>query len=158
MPFYTRNGKPVTADEALDPTGCIREGYSIHYSILHMDSAPSSSGASRIFMKDYESVNGNASMSETVEASVEQIPSEFLVRMQYIEGGLHSGNRFQVENAIRNAEDLIGRMSILRNGLGPGHYMGQPLGEADRINLGRASEYLSGMVRVAQARLASMGA
>lgn len=153
MPFYMRNGRSVTKDEAADETGCIRQGYAIHHSIMHMDSTPLPLGSSRIFVNDSDT-------SVTINDAMSQLSTELRSKIMHTQRYLSDDRVATVDNGIQQMQGIIGRMEMQRAGYGGGRTIGAGPGmvtDADKSALNHVIEYCRGMIAGAQARKSRLG-
>lgn len=90
----------------------------------------------------------------TINDALNDVPSEFRIKTLYALGDLKGATRFQVEDGIRNAQGLIGRMEMTAGG-----QFARPPGfttDANMSSMSLAAGLLAVEVEAARTRLASM--
>lgn len=123
----------------------LRDGQRLRTGMMFTDSAVTPGSTS---LKD-------APMTVSIADALQQIPTEFQHKMRYDIGRMQDGDPFIIRQGIDSAHGLISRMSMTRDGYG-GAGTGM-VTDADKTNLTRCSEYLSGHIAAARHRLAEKG-
>lgn len=123
----------------------LRDGERLRFGMMLTDSAAKPSST---LMKD-------TTMTTSINDAVQQVPSEFRHKMQYVIAEMQASDGMAARQGISNAQNLIGRMSMLRDGFGAkGSGM---VTDSDKTHLTQVADHLQAHIDATQLRLTQQG-